>query len=283
MLNATYLIYKNPDITMDTRNENDDPDYKFLKATADISMGTILAVEHLLYAENYFDNPNNLIRMNVIHNPNIFNEIYPRKVSHDYNKICDKDFLPIVDDKIYKNIFVNQIKNEDGTIKNSYSYLGIYYSKINHSKTPNVNFGDYVIRLPELKNPILIYYLIAFKDIKEGEELFINYGNAYFKENEDLSYYEKDKSNMPCFIKSKEGLKEIINNYILNSIEVRDVCLCHLINDNGLYFNYNKKEFITTERFDKLIGREATHGDAKQFFMECLIKINMIFKYLKSI
>jgi hypothetical protein len=123
--------------------------------------------------------------------------------------------------------------------------------------------------------------MVAFKDIKEGEELTINYGNEYFHENEDLAYYETDKLNMPCFKSNFNFMIDKVNKYI-DSDKCKDVILSHIFSNDGLFYNQKQKRYITTAKFCKIItgdeNNDICYNDTMIYVFQKVKLLNDIMK-----
>jgi hypothetical protein len=173
-------IYKNSRISFEIDEEKD---YRFVKAIKDIRQGEIILIEHLLYSDDYEENAQNSIVMNTLYNEELFNGLYPRDYKYNLDDILNgnnkEKLIDILALKITKNMF--KIKEINEGIEKSTIILGNDYVRFNHNKDkPNINYNHFKINIPHINIPIFIYYMVAFKDIKEVEELTINYGNEYF-------------------------------------------------------------------------------------------------------
>jgi len=274
-LTPYHTIYKNGRISF----EIDDKDYRFVKATKDIKKGEIILIEQVLYSDDYETNTQNNVVMNTLYNEDLFNSLYPRNYKYNLENILngnDKDkLIECLASKIQKNMF--KINELGKTIM----ILGYDYTRFNHSKDPNINFHHFRIEIPKIDILIYIFYMVAFKDIKENEELTINYGNNYFDEDIDLDFYEKDKLNMSCFKSNKLFMISKINNYLDSDI-CKDVILSHIFSNDGLFYNQSQKRYITTAKFCLLIkgdeNIDVSYNETMIYVYTKIKLLNDIFK-----
>jgi hypothetical protein len=239
-LNPTYTIYKSNNISFECLNDN-----RYVKAINDIAKGDVLLIEHGLYDDIKDDY--NILTNTLLYNKKFYEEVYPRNDPYNFEDIINSDtddsktegtkelLASIISMKLEKNIF-----KHTETDKDYYTLLrdGIIF---NHSKEPNANYHNLKIEVPYGIMPIMIFYFVAYKDIKAGEEICINYGNDYFKENIDLNEYNNKQDK--CFKNYKDILNKI-NNYI-STIECNDVMFCHNFMRNGLvYIPHLNKEIV---------------------------------------
>lgn len=246
ILNPTHTIYKSPKFSFEWDKENDN---RYVKATEDIFEGDLILIEHAAATTNLEDNYNTLV-LNILYNEDLFNQLYPRKKVYNIDEIIkgdiDEDYINAVAEKIEKNCFrTNNINS-----KIVYHTLPIDIVKFNHSTEPNINFHHIVIEIPNLENPIYIFYMVCYKDILKGEELLINYGNNYFKEEINLTKY-MDKTQY-CFKKNNNKIMKKINDY-LDSKECKDVLFNHHFFTNGLVYINSIKKYIGLPKFRKLL------------------------------
>ena len=178
ILNPTHTIFKSPKISFEWDKETDN---RYVKATEDIFEGDLILIEHAITTTNLEDNYNTLV-LNILYNESLFNQLYPRKKIYNVDDVIngkiDDEYIEAITEKIEKNCFRTTNKNSDKI----YHSLPVDFVNFNHSKEePNINFHHIVIDVPNLENPIFIFYAVCCKDIIKGEELLINYGNDYFK------------------------------------------------------------------------------------------------------
>jgi hypothetical protein len=246
ILNPTHTIYKSPKFSFEWDKENDN---RYVKATDDIFEGDLILIEHAATTTNLEDNYNTLV-LNILYNEDLFNQLYPRKKVYNIDDIIngniDEEYINAIAEKIEKNCFRTTNNNSNKI----YYSLPIDFVKLNHSKEPNINYHHIVIDIPNLENPIYIFYAVCCKDILKGEELLNNYGNNYFKEDTDLTQY-MDKSQY-CFKKNYKKIMKKINDY-LDSKDCKDVLFNHHFFTNGLVYINSIKKYIGLPKFRKLL------------------------------
>ena len=246
VLNPTYTIFKSSKLEFEWNKEKD---YRRTIATKDIYAGDLLFIEQGIYDD--IKKENNIIVSNLLYNQELWDELYPRNLSYNLEDILNNNNVDnIIDNitaKLNSNIFSH---NEEEGIKYTLLRDGCIF---NHSKDPNVVYHH--ISIPNIQDiPYTkIFYFIAYKDIKEGEELCTNYGNDYFKEETDLTeYYNKDSE---IFTKNKSKIFTKINAY-LETPEYRDVIINHHFFNKGLVFVQSQKKYISLPLFYKTLNKD---------------------------
>lgn len=252
ILNPTYTIYKSRKILFDYDANNDN---RKVIAKEDIFKGDLLILEHGICDIIDTNTDNNKIinrtALNILYNSDIYNELYPRTYKHDINNIInniddDINYSDAITDKISKNVFKHVLTDDK-----SLYVLFRDIVNLNHSTTPNANHAHLEIKISNIDIPIMIYSIVCCKDISKGEEIFINYGNDYFKEDTDLTDY--NNKNQDYFKKNDNKIKKLLFNY-LNSKDFRDVIYNHYFYSNGLVYANNK--YIGLPTFYKLLKND---------------------------
>jgi hypothetical protein len=275
ILNPTHTIFKSHKISFEWDKETDN---RYVKAVEDIFEGDLIFIEHALITEKLEDNYNLLV-LNILYNENIFNQLYPRKKIYNVDDVIngkiDDEYIEAIIEKIEKNCFRTTNKNSDKI----YHSLPIDFVNFNHSKEPNINYHHIVIDVPNLENPIYIFYVVCCKDILKGDELLINYGNNYFKEDTDLTQY-MDKSQY-CFKKNNKKIMKKINDY-LESKECKDVLFNHHFFSNGLIYVNSINKYIGLPKFRKLLkddeNIDVSVGDMNEWIQKQMLMIYTTFK-----
>jgi SET domain-containing protein len=247
ILNPTYTIYKSRKFEFIWEG-----DYRKAVATDDIYAGDLLLLEHALYDD--IKTNDNIIVSNLLYNENLWNEMYPRELDYNLDDVINNNNTDAIIDattaKINKNVFRHD------------EVAGAYYALLrdgqifNHLKEPNCNYHHISVPTRDDLPQIKIYYFIAYKDIKKGDEICTNYGNEYFNEDTDLSDYNNKQSDI--FIKNKSKILSKIDKY-LESRECRDVFTNHHFYKHGLVFIQNQNRYIALPSFTKLLK-----GDEKE-------------------
>lgn len=270
ILNPTYTIFKSRKFSFEKEDDN-----RYVKATEDIYEGDLLLIEHGIYDDT--QDQYNAITNNLLYNEQLFNEIYPRDYEYNLNEVLNPEgtndkFIEAITNKIQSNVFKHEI---EAKVYHTLLRDGI---KFNHSKEPNVNHHYIKINLPNLP-AIVIFFFICYKDIKEGEELFINYGNGYFEEDTDLTDYN-DK-NKWIFTKNKPKINRTIENY-LQTPYCRDVVLNHHLINKGLVYIQSQQKYLGLPKFSSVIGKEEiTHKDTMDYINLQLLNIITTLKKIK--
>ena len=249
VLNPTHTIYKSRKIEYITVEEND---YRKVIAVEDIYAGDMLLIEHGIYDDITKDN--NILISNILYSKKLWNELYPRKIEYSLDDILNSKNTDNIIDAITSKLNANIFKHEEqeGTF---YTLLrdGIIF---NHSKEPNAVYHHIEVPMKEGLSTIKIFYFIAYKDIKKNEEICTNYGNDYFKEDIDLTEYNKKDTEI--FTKNRNKLLTKIDKY-LESPECRDVILNHHFYKKGLVYNQENNQYISLPAFNRLLK-----GDEKE-------------------
>lgn len=247
VLNPTHTIYKSRKIEYIWDN-----DYRKVIAVEDIYAGDMLLIEHGLYDDITKDD--NILISNILYSKKLWDELYPRKIEYSLDDILNSKNTDNIIDAITSKLNANIFKHEEqeGTF---YTLLrdGIIF---NHSKEPNATYHHIEIPMKEGLSTIKIFYFIAYKDIKKDEEICINYGNDYFKEDIDLTEYNKKDTEI--FTKNRNKLLTKIDKY-LESPECRDVVLNHYFYKKGLVYNQDNNQYISLPAFNRLLK-----GDEKE-------------------
>jgi len=221
-------------------------DYRKAVATDDIYAGDLLLLEHALYDD--IKETNNIIVSNLLYNENLWNEMYPRELEYNLDDVINNNNTDAIIDATTAKINKNVFRHDETT--------GTYYALLrdgqifNHLKEPNCNYHHISVPTRSDLPHIKIYYFIAYKDIKKGDEICTNYGNDYFKEDTDLSDYNNKQTDI--FIKNKSKILSKIDKY-LESRECRDVITNHHFYKHGLVFIQNQNRYISLPSFNKLI------------------------------
>lgn len=275
ILNPTHTIFKSHKISFEWDKENDN---RYVKATENIYEGDLILIEHALITNNLEDNYNLLV-LNILYNEDLFNQLYPRKKKYNLDDIIkgeiNDEYIEAITEKIEKNAFRTKYRNED----KYYHTIPIDFVKLNHSIEPNINYHHMIIDIPNVENPIFIFYAVCCKDILKGEELYNNYGNDYFKENTDLSkYYDK---NQYYFNKNHKKIMKKVNNY-LDSNECKDVIFNHHFFSNGLIYINSIKKYIGLPKFRKLLkddeNIDVSITDMNEWIQKQMLMVYSIFK-----
>lgn len=249
----TNTIYKSKKISFETNND----DNRYVKTLEEIKQGELILIEHCYSTNNYN------ILANVIQNsPELFNNLYPRKINWD-NSILDNPTDEIVNlccEKALKNAFkINEL-----------FIIGLDISKFNNSSiTPNatVKYHTYKIK-PDLYCCIL--YVYSHNIININEEVTISYSNSYFGDN----------------IKNESAKYKLENNYIKKIVEQylkKDICINiifnHLCISLGLYFI--KDIICPTKRFFEYLTNtfyvKCNSENIKEYIKK--MKINFLLEY----
>lgn len=247
VLNPTHTIYKSRKIEYIWDN-----DYRKVIAVDNIYAGDMLLIEHGLYDDITKDD--NILISNILYSKKLWDELYPRKIEYSLDDILNSKNTDNIIDAITSKLNANIFKHEEqeGTF---YTLLrdGIIF---NHSKEPNATYHHIEIPMKEGLSTIKIFYFIAYKDIKKDEEICTNYGNDYFKEDIDLTEYNKKDTEI--FTKNRNKLLTKIDKY-LESPECRDVVLNHYFYKKGLVYNQDNNQYISLPAFNRLLK-----GDEKE-------------------
>lgn len=242
ILNPTHILFRSRKIAYEWDKETD---YRKGVATEDIFEGDLLLLEHGAYSR--VDNNYNPLTLNVLYNEELFNELYPRDYKYNINDVMiggnNEKIVEVISEKLNKNIFRH---NEDDEMLYTLMREGIIF---NHSKEPNLTYHHLTIPIPDFPS-IKIFYFIAYKDIKKGEEIFVNYGNEYFNEDTDLTEYQTKDSDI--FRKNMNKILNKVNNY-LDSKECKDVILNHHFCNNGLVYISSENRYLTLPKFAQLL------------------------------
>jgi hypothetical protein len=275
ILNPTHTIFKSHKFSFEWDKETDN---RYVKAIEDIYEGDLILIEHSITTNNLEDNYNTIV-LNILYNENLFNQLYPRKKNYNVDEVInskiDDEYIEAITEKIEKNCFRTANKNNDKI----YHSLPIDFVKFNHSKEPNINYHHIVIDVPNLENPIFIFYAVCCKDILKGKELLINYGNEYFKEDTNLTQY-MDKSQY-CFKKNYKKIMKKINNY-LDSTECKDILFNHHFFINGLIYVNSINKYIGLPKFRKLLkddeNIDISVNDMNEWIQKQMLIIYTTFK-----
>lgn len=276
ILNPTHTIYKSRKLEFQWDKETD---YRKAVAIEDIFVGDLLIIEHGIYDD--VKKENNILVSNLLYNEELWNEMYPRELPYNLDDILTNNNTDNIIDattkKLNSNIFSHNENN--GTF-----YTLLREGQIfNHSKEPNATYHH--ISVPTHHNfpDIKIFYFIAYKDIKKGDEICSNYGNDYFKEDTDLTEYN-DK-NTEIFIKNKSKILTKIDKY-LESPECRDVIINHHFFNNGLAFVQKKNQYIALPKFyeilKKNINEDITIVEMNEWINKELLSILTFLKTKKE-
>lgn len=242
VLNPTHTIFKSKKIEFII----DDNDYRKCIAKEDIFQGDLLLLEHGVMDE--IERSNNILVNNLLYNKELWEELYPREFQYNLDNIMkSEDTDNIIDaltQKLTKNIFKQQIGD-----KVKYTLLRDG-SIFNHSKDPNLTYHYILIPMAEGLLDMSIFYFIAYKDIKAGEEVCSNYGNNYF--NEDIDLTEYNKKDHDFISKNRSKILTMIDNYLACN-DCRDVILNHHFFNNGLVYNQDTNKYISLPSFNKLL------------------------------
>jgi hypothetical protein len=246
ILNPTHTIYKSRKFEFEWDKEID---YRKAVATEDIYVGDLLLIEHGIYDD--IKRENNILVSNLIYNQELWNEMYPRELPYNLDDVLNNNNTDNIIDatttKLNSNIFAHKEGEEtkftllrDGQI-------------FNHNKEPNINYHHISVPTHENLSDMKIFYFIAYRDIKKGEELCSNYGNDYFKEDTDLTDY--NNKNSEIFTKNKSKILTKIDAYLQTS-NCRDVVLNHHFFNNGLVFIQHKNQYIALPQFYKTLNND---------------------------
>jgi len=292
ILNPTHTLFKSRKIKFDYDAATDN---RKVIATEDIFVGDLLLVEHGIADiidckdSNNVNTTNNKTALNILYNPDFYKELYPRTYDHNIDNIINSvnddniNYTEAITEKISKNVFKHPI-----TADKSLYVLFRDITKFNHSATaPNANHSYLEIKIDGIDAPIIIYYLICCQDILKNDEVCINYGNDYFKENTDLTHYN-DK-HKPYFKKNDSKLKKLVYNY-LNSNQFNDVIYNHHFYNSGLI--YSNSKYIGLPSFYSLYNKEKTRDETADITIKEMNEwinsqiafiTHLIQKYLKAL
>jgi hypothetical protein len=181
----TNTILKSKKMSFETK----DGDYKYVKAIKNIMRGELLLIEHCYSTEN-----NYMLSSVILHSPELFNNLHPRKMAWNENFIgkTTNELSELCLEKAQKNSFGH----------NGLFIIGQDISNFNHSNTPNACVKYQNCRVTDT---MFVSLLFAYSvcDINIDEEITIWYScgyiNEYFGENIKENY-------KPSF--------ELENNYI---------------------------------------------------------------------
>jgi hypothetical protein len=233
---VTNTIFKSNKISFETR----DDDYRYVKATTDIEEDELLLIEHCYYTKDL-----NFIPNVVKHNPELFNNLYPRTIDWNEDMLKTDEIDDLCTMKCQKNSF-----GCDG-----HYAIGLNISRFNHLITPNSS-TSYMLIDTDIEVPILVLYIYSNKYINKDEEVTISYGKNYFGEEKE-EIYLSSKLN-------KNYVVRIINQYIKNEIFkiiiINHICIfygLYLVNDmicpSKRLINYFEKELHIECTFENII------------------------------
>jgi hypothetical protein len=242
-----HTTFKSDNIIFDEIN-----DYKLVKASKDIKKGEILLIEHCYTAKNGHISLQNLVR----NTPILFDSLCPRNIKWNQSMLSDtsENIKSIVKEKLMKNCIIN---NED-------IIVGIDISSFNHSTNPNsiiksCNLNSFAYK--PIKNNLV--YVVAYEDIKMGDEILTWYGDGYFGENNNISFNVEEYKNYINDIALKYTKTDVfLNTTILHT------CINHglyitdkNINMTPAFISFFEKEYgkyPTRENIDKWLKSMAT-------------------------
>ena len=227
----SHTVFKSEKISFEINND----DYRYVKANQIIKKDELIIIEHCYGTQNSID----IIRL-IKNSPDFFNSLYPRKIKWDENiaiKIGSNEIIDLCYFKAIKNSFY----------MDDYIYIGSDISRFNHSNISNLNVSHLNCDIGlEIQCPL--FYIYASRDISINEEITINYGNEYFKHNDEIQYFEIENDNFTH--NNKRDIKDIVD-YAYKYLQ-EDICKEILFNHTcalyGLYFINDMicptKEFI---------------------------------------
>jgi hypothetical protein len=141
--------------------DKSDPNNYCIKATTDLSVGSLVLLEHVVSSSDYAT-----IVMSVMGDHTMYNEFYPR------NSDIDEE-LPTRQANAEKKTSFNVFGFEKNFV------MGNVFSKFNHNCRPNCHMGiadD--VKLRGYKNSVAVYAMWVHRAVKVGEELTIDYTNG---------------------------------------------------------------------------------------------------------
>lgn len=236
----THTIFKSEKISFETNDE----DYRYVKANQIINKGELIIIEHCYGTQNSLD----IIKL-IKNSPNFFNSLYPRKI--EWN---EKIAIECGSDEIIELCYLKTKKNTFSI--DNYKYIGYDISRFNHSNLSNTNISNINCDIGlEVECPI--FYMYANRDININEEITINYGSEYFKNNNEFEYNKINNENSTY----KIDIKEIVD-YAYKYLQ-EDICKEILFNHTcalyGLYF-INDMICPTKEFIDSLTEQEIENN-----------------------
>jgi len=278
ILNPTHTIYKSRKLEFIWDKEID---YRKAIAIDDIYAGDLLLIEHGIYDD--IKREYNILVSNLLYNEDLWNEMYPRELSYNLDDVLTNNNTDAIIDattsKLNSNIFSHKEDNDE--IKFTLLRDGQIF---NHSKEPNATYHHISVPTPEQFPDIKIFYFIAYKDIKKGDEICSNYGNDYFKEDTDLTEY--NNKNTEIFTKNRSKILTKIDKY-LSSAECRDVISNHHFFNNGLAYIHKKNQYIALPKFyevmDKNNNEDITIQEMNDWINKELLSILTFLKTKKDI
>lgn len=241
---TTNLLYWNKDIEL-----KNDSDNTYIFSKKEIIENTVLLIEHV-FCDNSNEPSLQLITDTIRFSPDLYNSLYPRKEPWNLSSL----YNPIVFEKIKCNAF--KFTKEDL----AKVYIGAYVTKSNHSQ--NFNAKAFIFDLQDKENfPLSYIAIVATKNIKSKEEIFIKY-NDNVKFNDDSSSPEEKTSslnqNITLSSESKTFCFDEIQKY--QSTDAFRFCRSNQI---GIYYGifcYQDKIFFNDnfESYCEKINKENT-------------------------
>lgn len=211
----TNTIFKSNKISFET---NDD-DYRFVKSTQKIKRGDLLLIEHC-----YSTDDSGMISNVILKSPELFDNLYPRKMSWNENFIqtTTDELLELCNEKAQKNSFG----------RNGVYSIGLDISRFNHSNTPNSSV-QYLYLNTAVKDTDVccrVLYVYAHCDINTDEEITIWYSKGYINEyfNENVQEY------IPSFKLETNYIQNVYFQYIKKDI-CKNIMFNHICIYYGLY------------------------------------------------
>lgn len=238
-------IYKSKKISVETKND----DYRYVKTLEEIRKGEVILIEHC-YSTNNINRISHVIQ----NSPELFNNLYPRKVNWDESIIGNptNEIFELCHEKAQKNMF--------GT--NNIYAIGLDISNFNHSTTPNATVKYCRFKINK-KLYCFIQYIYSHDIINKNEEITISYGNEYFGDN---------INNEPIEFKLKDNyIEKIVEQYLKKDI-CKNIMFNHMCISYGIYFV--KDIICPTDRFIKYY----TNTFGKIFNMENTLEWIMQFR-----
>jgi len=254
---ATHTVLKSHKIAFQTQI---DKDYRFVQCVKDIRKGEILLIEHCC-----IDNMDRILLKGMVrYDEELYNSLYPRTTLWDestiYSEPLSEDIHDILSLKVVKNCF-----GEENTC-----ILGNDISRFNHSSTPNATVFRQLVELTlnNEKIKIAFLYVIAVKDIKVNEELYIKYNNT-------IKFNTEESSTITDFEHMRIDTMPIIDQYMKKSkfAEVATIQYCMY---KGLYLSQN--QITTTVRFNDYIQSEYNVIPTEDIITQWVDHIRKIFE-----
>ena len=252
---VTNTLFKSKKISFETKND----DYRFVTSTQNIKKGELLLIEHVYCTED-----SNIIQNVILHSPELFNNLYPRKIPWTEKIIQEQEqtdeIIELIEEKMNKNSF------------NTFNILGVTWtigldiSKFNHSNVPNAYVGFYrnfIIHDTDVK--CALGYVYSTCDITTGEEITISYGSGYVLKQ----FGEIIEEYNPPFKLQHDYIENIVIQYTR-----KDICRTIMFNHICIYYGVyliddmicSTKRFI--EYFTKTIKKKCNNENMIEWLIE---------------